>query len=224
MARNTILPIVAIALLFSGCCKILKCGPECPPVPATSICCAHEPNAPGHVNEEQAREVDTPPNASDLRVITEKTHVDMQSDGKYILHTAIAMNNDGGNNCSDSTQTFAIITLPQYGIVHSVNAVDAEGRALEFKQCRGQITVRLSYLCRTDMDKITITVQPAPEGSPAACQPSFSVHVYSTKPDPDPSNNYWWWRRQCAGGSEDLSPDAPTWGPHEKPQPSKEGL
>lgn len=225
MPRSMFHLIVATVLLTTGCCKILNCKEPCPPIPEPTKCCSHSPHRPGHSSEELATGTSTPVTVANLRIVPEETYVDTTTTGSYILHAAVHIAPNGGNVCSDSLSGEAIISLPQYSIVEHIEAVSASGRELQFQQCKAQVKVKLSHLCPNNgKDKIEITVQRAPLGSPADCQPSFSVFVYSGIPENDPSDNFWWWRRHCGGGSDDLSPDDPTWGPDDGPiQPSKGG-
>lgn len=192
-------------------CLLVACGPQGNQKP---LCCEHAPNKPRHVNKDLASGKSTPVNVANLSVVHKETYVDTSVVGIYTLHAAIMIDQNGGNNCADSVNSEAIITLPQYSIVKSIKAESASGRSLQFQQCKAQVRVKLSYLCPNDgKDKISIIVERAPQGSPADCQPSFSVYAYSGMPDNDPSNNYWWWRRTCGQGQEDYTPLDPTWGP-----------
>lgn len=182
--------------------------------PSGSSCCTHAPNRPGHVNKDLANGADTKPSTADLRIVTSDTSVDTSRIGVYTLQTAIEVAYPGGNNCVDTSNAYAIISLPQYSVVREAKATSASGRELPIEQCKAQIRVKLSYLCpNSGKDKITVTVARAPKGSGADCQPSFSVFAFSGMPDNNPSNNYWWWRRTCGTGPKDYTPLDPTWGP-----------
>lgn len=200
---------------------LISCGP---PRNQGPICCSHEPNPPGRTNLLPPKTLladSVKPDVADLRIDT--AYVLLEGDSIYTLRALIR---NGGNNCADPDQTYAVITLPQQTKVQRIWAINLNQppRFLTHKQCQAQITVRLDSLCPGYKGNyIAVRVRRSPYRHPE-CQPSFSVHVYSTKPDPDPRNNYWWWRRQCLGGREDLIPDAPTRGPDEQPQPSKGGL
>lgn len=216
--------IVATVLLTSGCCKILNCKEACPPILDPPTCCTHSPNRPGHSSEELATGTSTPVTVANLRIVPEETYVDTATAGSYTLYTAVHIAPNGGNVCSDTLSGEIIIALPQYSIVERIKALSASGGELEFHQCKAQVKVKLSHLCPNNgKDKVEITVKRAPLGSPADCQPSFSVFVHSGIPENDSSDNFWWWRRHCGGGSDDMSPDSPTWGPDGESQPSKGG-
>ena len=180
--------------------------------PLPAACCTHAPNLPGHVNKDRPIGAKTAPSTADLRVVPTETSVDSTPAGTYTLRTAIEVAYPGGNNCADSASAFAIISLPQYSVVREVNATSASGKKLSVEQCKAQLWVKLSSLCpNKGKDKISVTVDRAPKGSGADCQPAFSVFTFSGMPDFDPTNNYWWWRRQCPKDS--WQPGAPVWGP-----------
>jgi hypothetical protein len=203
---RTLLPSTLIALC------IISCGP---PRNQAPICCEHAPNEPGMTNlaPQKGLEPDSvSPNAADLLIDPIYTGVRVLGETSYVFQTCIR---NLGNNCADSDQSYAIITLPQQTKVRNVLAISLHrpARFLHYAQCQGQLTVRLDSLCpKYSGNFLAVQVDRSPYRHPE-CAPAFSVHVYSTTPDPDPSNNYWWWRRQCGGGSDDWTPDDPTWGP-----------
>lgn len=147
------------------------------------------------------------PSVADLAIYLPKTNVEETTDS-LILNTYIY--NATGNNCSDSTNTKAIISLPQNSTVKSVYATDPDDHALTWTQCNANIEVELSWLCPdtaqppTRMDQIIVVVERSKFPHPR-CQAAFGVFVTSGMPDPVPDNNHWWWRTTCEG----LDPSAP---------------
>ncbi|MBL7952712.1 MAG: hypothetical protein JNM62_13455 [Flavobacteriales bacterium] len=139
------------------------------------------------------------PSVADLGIYLPKTNVEERTDS-LILHTYIC--NATGNNCSDSSNTKAIISLPQNSIVKSVHATDPDDRALSWTQCNANIEVKLSWLCPdttsipTRCDRIVVVVERSKFPHPR-CQAAFGVFVTSGMPDPLPNNNHWWWRTEC---------------------------
>lgn len=209
--------IAVLALLGMQACNWCRTPDPCPPVPlpVPEPRCVADPNRPGLTSTVDRHPImdSIRPNNSDL-MIADSTWVDMSIDTLYTLHTSVRVKYPGGNNCADSTLTNALITLPQNTVVKAVEARSLHtGQDLAWEQCKGLITVHLSYLCpEYKSDTISITVRRSRFRHPG-CQPSFSVHAYSSMPDRDPSNNYWWWRRECGSGKNAWTPQAPTWGP-----------
>lgn len=200
-----------IVLLGATACNCKPC-PSCPEKDRRANCEA-DPNEPRSTSTVviQSDVRDITPSTANL-MISGDTWVDTSIDSLYTLHSAIRIG-EGGNICTDTTMTNAIITLPQNTVLTNVTALSKSGELLSWQQCKGVLTVKLSYLCpHLGSDTISVTVRRSPYPHPA-CQPSFSVHAYSSVPDLDPSNNYWWWRRTCGTGKEDYTPLDPTWGP-----------
>jgi len=152
------------------------------------------------------------PNVADLMIDPRFTGVRMLGDTSYVFQAYLK---NLGNNCAAYDQSYAIVTLPQQTKVKRVLAVSMQAppRFLHYEQCQGQITVRLDSLCpKYNGNFIGVWVERS-DYRHTECQPAFSVHVYSTTPDPDPSNNYWWWRRQCGTGTNDYKLISTSWGP-----------
>lgn len=171
--------------------------------------CTASSKTPGLTSEvdEKVPPEATTPSVADLGIYVPKTTVE-ELDGSLILHTYIC--NVSGNNCSDSTNTKAIVCLPQNSIVKNVQATDPSGRALAWTQCNANLEIELSWLCPDTTpvpdrcDRILVVVERSKFPHPR-CQAAFGVFVTSGMPDPVPSNNHWWWRTECIG----LNPSEP---------------
>lgn len=106
-----------------------------------------------------------------------------------------------------------MITLPPNAVVSDVKPVSGCGDPVAWRQAGGVIELELPWLCPGKCGvSVDVTVRRSQSGR-AACQPAFSVFVYSAKPDSRPANNYWWWMDRCGNGSQDYTLINPECGP-----------